>query len=140
MRIRLASADDLPKLIALDSAERLDPARAGHIGEWVADNACWLLVEGDEPVAYMAITHNFFHRPFIEMLMVGNQWRRHGYGAVLLDHACTIHHDLWTSTNQSNLPMRALLERSEFRPSGIVEGLDVGDPELIFRRHSPLVE
>lgn len=41
--------------------------------------------------------------------------------------------ELWTSTNQSNQPMQRLLERLGFLPSGVIEGLDEGDPELVFR-------
>jgi hypothetical protein len=41
---------------------------------------------------------------------------------------------LWTSTNESNAPMRALLAAHGYIPSGAVEGLDEGDPELFFRK------
>ncbi len=41
---------------------------------------------------------------------------------------------VWTSTNESNAPMRALLGSAGFVESGRVDNLDPGDPELIFVR------
>ncbi len=40
---------------------------------------------------------------------------------------------LFTSTNASNIAMQRLLVASSFIDSGIVHGLDDGDPELIYR-------
>ena len=39
---------------------------------------------------------------------------------------------LFTSTNRSNTAMRKLCDRLGFQPSGVVENLDNGDPELIY--------
>ena len=39
---------------------------------------------------------------------------------------------LFISTNESNAAMRALLAKVGFRPSGVIENLDVGDRELVF--------
>lgn len=39
---------------------------------------------------------------------------------------------LFTSTNRSNLPMRALLLKAGFIESGYIENLDENDPELVF--------
>ncbi len=39
---------------------------------------------------------------------------------------------LFTSTNQSNRPMQKLLEKLGYQPSGYIENLDEGDPELVY--------
>ena len=39
---------------------------------------------------------------------------------------------MFTSTNQSNLPMQRLCDRLGYVKSGYVENLDEGDPELIY--------
>ena len=39
---------------------------------------------------------------------------------------------LFTSTNQSNIPMQQLCDRLGFIKSGYIENLDEGDPELIY--------
>jgi hypothetical protein len=41
---------------------------------------------------------------------------------------------VFTSTNQSNTPMQGLLGKCGFSPSGVIENLDEGDPELLFMR------
>jgi ribosomal protein S18 acetylase RimI-like enzyme len=78
---------------------------------------------------------HFFGQPMLELVMVGNVYRRQGIGEALVRHAISTAPGptLWTSTNKSNVVMQALLERLGFDRSGIVEGLDEGDPELIYR-------
>jgi hypothetical protein len=44
---------------------------------------------------------------------------------------------LFVSTNESNVPMQALLINLGFRPSGRVENIDPGDPELFFHKSAP---
>ena len=39
---------------------------------------------------------------------------------------------LFTSTNQSNVAARRLMAKAGFVPSGMIENLDEGDPELVY--------
>jgi hypothetical protein len=39
---------------------------------------------------------------------------------------------LFTSTNESNMPMQRLCEKLGFVRSGWIDNLDDGDPEIIF--------
>ena len=39
---------------------------------------------------------------------------------------------LFTSTNQSNTPMQALLALLGYVRSGVIDNLDPGDPELVY--------
>jgi len=41
---------------------------------------------------------------------------------------------MFTSTNRSNLAMQSLLRREGWLFSGELDGLDEGDPELVFHR------
>ena len=41
---------------------------------------------------------------------------------------------VWISTNLSNTPMQKLIASEGFQMAGFVDGLDPGDPELIFSR------
>ncbi|MBS9726849.1 GNAT family N-acetyltransferase, partial [Stutzerimonas stutzeri] len=84
---------------------------------------------------YLVIHHHFFGEAFIEMLMVAHAQRRRGIGAALLRHASALQgqRKLFASTNASNAGMQRLLAASGFIGSGIVHGLDEGDPELIYR-------
>jgi len=69
------------------------------------------------------------------MLMVAREQRNQGVGAALLRHAIALQGQgkLFASTNASNTGMQRLLAASGFIDSGIVHGLDEGDPELVYR-------
>lgn len=90
-------------------------------------------------VGYLVLEHGFFGRGFISMLAVHPDHRRAGVATALVHHAeraCRSDR-LFTSTNQSNLVMQALLDRLGYVRSGIVDHLDPGDPELIYSRLLP---
>jgi len=75
------------------------------------------------------------------MLYVNPAYRRQGCGEMLMVHmekACRTN-KLFTSTNQSNKPMQALLEKLGFTLSGRIENLDPGDPELVYFK-SPRIQ
>jgi ribosomal protein S18 acetylase RimI-like enzyme len=76
----------------------------------------------------------FFGRDFIELLAVKSSERRQGLGSALvadaLQHPGT--NRVFTSTNRSNQAMRKLLEDAAWSFSGQLDGIDQGDPELIF--------
>ncbi len=42
---------------------------------------------------------------------------------------------LFTSTNQSNRPMQALLETRGYQKAGVIHHLDPDDPEIVFMRY-----
>jgi len=44
---------------------------------------------------------------------------------------------VFVSTNESNAPMRELLRSEGWRPSGVLTGLDEGDPEHVFFHDVP---
>lgn len=135
--IRPAGPDDLADLIALDSAVETDPERADAIARWLATatHDCFVATIDARPVGYGVLHHNFFNHALLEMLMVAAPLRGHGIGKALIEHAMTVSRTslLWITTNQSNLAMRHLLGSMGFIPSGTIEGLDEGDPELVFR-------
>jgi GNAT superfamily N-acetyltransferase len=77
-------------------------------------------------------------RDFIELLAVLAEERRHGIGTLLLHHTVEMSSTdrVFTSTNQSNLPMIRLLEKAGWRFSGQLQGIDEGDPELVYFKDS----
>jgi glycogen synthase len=44
---------------------------------------------------------------------------------------------IFSSTNESNIAMRALFERDGWTLSGVLNGIDEGDPEMVFWRRVP---
>jgi ribosomal protein S18 acetylase RimI-like enzyme len=79
---------------------------------------------------------SFFGRDFVDLLAVDVTSRRQGVASALLESA--VHSSssdrIFTSTNRSNAPMVELLEKSGWVFSGELNGIDVGDPELVFYR------
>ena len=136
LTIRLATAADLDGIIGLDSNLPHGSPRAEALRGWVAAGSAYVALEDDGPRGYAVMTRHFFDRAFVELLMVGAAFRRRGIAAAMMRHLETVSPTaiLWTSTNESNAPMRALLAAGEYIPSGAVEGLDEGDPELFFRK------
>ncbi|HEV2529359.1 MAG TPA: GNAT family N-acetyltransferase [Thermomicrobiales bacterium] len=114
--------------------------RAGRIAAAIADGRCLVAREAGvagAPLSGFAITdHSLFERPFLSLLIVAADARRQGVGSALLQQviAETRGDRLFTSTNESNVPMRMLAGRLGFVASGYIENLDDGDPELIYIR------
>ena len=136
--IRPAVAGDLAALIALDAIAAREASRREAIAEWIGSGECHVAVGRDDaPIGYVALTRSFFRSPFIEMLQVAGTARRQGIGRELVRHCIGLtppDRKLWTSTNQTNTPMQALLPQLGFVYTGMFEHLDPGDPELIYLR------
>jgi GNAT superfamily N-acetyltransferase len=83
-------------------------------------------------------SHSFFGRAFVELLAVAFGERRHGVGGILLQHVVGLSSTerIFTSTNRSNTPMIGLLEKEGWQFSGQLEGIDEGDPELVYYKDS----
>ncbi len=132
--IRTATASDVDELIALDSIGPEDAGRQAHIRAWVvAENAVVAELEGDV-VGYAVLEYTFFGQGFVTMLQVGEAHRRKGVARQLLEYAEDVCRTgkLFTSTNESNGPMRSLMDATGYEPSGVVYNLDEGDPEMFF--------
>jgi GNAT superfamily N-acetyltransferase len=137
LAIRPATAADIDALIAIDHIATHSADRREAIAAWVALGHCHLAERDSAVAGYVALTRSFFRSPFIEMLIVGATFRRGGIGRALIEHCIALtpsEHKLWTSTNESNAPMRALLPQLGFVQTGMFEHLDEGDPERIFLR------
>lgn len=133
--IRPAGRGDIPALIAIDPISMTNAERRQSIAHWAAAGQCHVAVRAEKVIGYVALTKGFFHQPFVELLIVAQDDRRSGVGLALLEHcksATAGAPKLWSSTNRSNAPMRALLAKCGFVESGVVENLDEGDLEMIF--------
>jgi GNAT superfamily N-acetyltransferase len=122
---------DRDAVLAADRADRADT-----IDRLLREATCLVAERDGVVVGFGALDYTFFERGFIPLLFVTEPERRRGIGRALMEALaarCTTP-QLFTSTNESNVGMRRLLERLGYEESGIVHNLDPGDPELFFAR------
>jgi len=125
---------DLDLLVRADPRLADSPAHRQHIADLLGAGLSWVMEVGGRTAGFAVVTRHFFGFPFVDLLLVAEEARRGGVGLALMDH-CERSHDadrIFTSTNESNAPMRRLLAKADWSVSGVIENLDPGDPELVF--------
>lgn len=135
--LRAAQVEDVSAIVAID------PDGLGGLKEirsLVQEQASLVAVERGEIVGFLTLKPgHFYKRDFIDLLFVAPRWRRQGIGRALLraalQNASTS--TVFVSTNKSNTAMRELLRSEGWRPSGVLTGLDEGDPEHVFFHDVP---
>lgn len=134
LSLREASPSDAEQLLEFDEIARDDPDRASFLRGAIEDGNCLVAVSGGRTVGYGILDYSFYGQGFIPLVYVRLESRRHGVGSGLIRalEARCVTGKLFTSTNESNAPMKALLRRLGFDPSGIIHNLDPGDPEIVF--------
>lgn len=139
--IRRAVTEDLDGILGIDHfAARGDRERVDFLRRSVLAGECHIQVTGGAVTGFMVVLPgHFYGRDFVELLAVDPAARRSGIGRALMRHAVAIAgtSQVFTSTNTSNQPMRALLGAEGWSFSGELDGLDEGDPELVFYRRRP---
>jgi len=141
VRVRPAAVGDVPALWRCDTLAELRADRKSQIERAVQRQECFVAEAEGEVAGFSILHHEFFGRGFISLVIVAGEFRRRGIALSLLgaaENACRTS-KLFTSTNASNVPAQALLRKSGFSRSGVVDNLDPGDPEYIYfkevRRH-----
>jgi ribosomal protein S18 acetylase RimI-like enzyme len=139
--IHRAVAGDLDGVLRTDHvAARGDSERAEFLRDSLLAGECHVHIAAGAVTGFVIITPaHFFGRDFIEVLVVAPAARRSGAGRALLRYALGAAGtpQVFTSTNTSNDPMRSLLEAEGWSFSGELDGLDEGDPELVFYKTRP---
>jgi ribosomal protein S18 acetylase RimI-like enzyme len=133
---RRAEPDDIPAICAFDHVAHMQEDRRQFICNAVRAAIAHVALLDHEIVGYTVLEHSFFARGFIATLYVHPDHRRVGLGTALVRHVeglCKSDR-IFTSTNQSNLPMQALMDKLGYTRSGMVDDLDPGDPELFYSR------
>ena len=108
--------------------------RQQYLAEAVRAGHAWVARASGTVAGFAVFAPSFFGQWFVELLIVHPEYRRQGVATVLVKQCeanCPAD-KLFTSTNESNTPMRLLLAKLGYSRSGQIENLDEGDPELIF--------
>ena len=132
--IRQGAMKDFDDLVALDDIARTSEARRDLIRQGLEGSSVFVALEHGTPAGYALWNYRFFGNAFIELVYVGASSRRRGIGSELIKRVSQTADGakLFTSTNQSNIPMQALLAKLGFEASGVIHNLDPGDPELVY--------
>jgi hypothetical protein len=127
--VRPARSSDATAIVTIDH----DPSRESELREAVEDSRC-LVAEWDRTIVGFAVGSRFYGFDFLELLVVSIGHRRCGVASALIRgwEAAAVTPKLFTSTNESNIPMQRLCERLGYARSGFIENLDEGDPEIIY--------
>lgn len=133
VEIRVADAADADQIAELDRTWTSILDRSARFRRAASRKRLLVAEEGRDLIGYAA-HGRFFGYDFLELLAVRPDRRRQGIGTALVRavESRSRSGKLFTSTNRSNDPMRRLCRRLGFQPSGVVENLDEGDPELIY--------
>jgi GNAT superfamily N-acetyltransferase len=134
LSIREASPSDIDEFLEFDEIARDDPHRARFLRSAIENGNCLVAERGGRTLGYAVLDYSFYGQGFIPLVYVRPDSRRHGVGSVLIRglEARCVTRKLFTSTNDSNAPMKALLLQLDFGPSGIIHNLDTGDPEIVY--------
>ena len=137
--VRRATSEDLDAVLELDRIAPVGHERAPLLAARVQSGEV-ILFENEGRVSGYAVLrpHSFFERDFVELLAVAASERRHGIASLLLRQVVGLSSTIriFTSTNRSNTPMIGLLETEGWQFSGELEGIDEGDPELVYYKDS----
>lgn len=127
--VRRARADDIAGVLAIDHID----GRAEEIRLAIQRDRCLIAEDGAGTVGF-CVDGRLFAFAFLELLVVAPSHRRRGVGTLLVkaweESATTA--KVFTSTNQSNIPMQRLCESLGYVRTGLIENLDEGDPEIFY--------
>lgn len=132
--LRIATGADFEQLILCDPYASTNAERRATLRQAVDQGRCHAAVIEQTPVGFIVLEQGFFGHDLVSLVAVAVSARRRGIGLALLDAAQRSCRSpkLFTSTNASNSIAQRLFNRAGFVPSGRIENLDDGDPELIY--------
>jgi N-acetylglutamate synthase-like GNAT family acetyltransferase len=134
MEVRQAGSEDLDSLVNFDEVARRDRRRVELLAEAIEGAQCYVCEDGSNAVGYCVLDYSWYDCGFVRLLYVHPGHRRRSVGSTLLravEGRCRTP-KLFTSTNQSNAPMRILLAKLGYIESGFIDNLDPGDPEVVY--------
>ncbi len=131
--VRKARRDELETLEGFPHASHYEHYM-DFIRHALGTKECLVAEIDGELAGFVVWDRGFYARPFLWMLGVYERFRGRGAAGTLIAHVEGLNatRGLYTSTNESNLPMQRLLEKRGFTRTGVLDGLDPGDPEIFY--------
>jgi len=137
--VRQAVMADGNAVCAIDTRVFGRDERHDFLRSAIAHGECLVAEIGRETAGFAVVDRSLYDQRFVALLIVDPAYQRRGVGSSLMRAVGRRYpgEKLFTSTNQSNLPMQALCERLGYVRSGWIENLDEGDPEIIYFKRTP---
>ncbi len=132
--VRQTNKEDIQSLCSFGWFDNKEEGRA-EITESVESDDCLVAEIDGKVVGFTSFNYNnFFEGCMIDTLYIRAKYRRQGVGVKLVKHLESIckTEKLFTSTNQSNLATQGLVNKLGFVPSGFIDNIDEGDPEVVY--------
>lgn len=132
--ISVANIDDFNSILDLDESVYGFRTRGKFIAESILRNECFKAGLNGKIVGFLILNYTFYENGFIGLLIVDDSYRRRQIGKKLMEYAESkcMTEKIFTSTNESNLPMQGLLSSCGYIKCGCINNLDEGDPELVY--------
>ena len=132
--VSIANINDFNNILDLDESVYGFRTRGKFIEESILKNECFKASINEKIIGFVILNYIFYENGFIGLMIVDNSYRRMKVGKKLVEYVESkcITEKLFTSTNQSNLPMQGLLSSCGYMRSGYIDNLDEGDPELVY--------
>ncbi len=134
--IERAATQDFEHICALDETVLSSGRRRSMIAQALAQSRIAVARVDGRVRGFVIGEDNFFGHGFVALLIVHPEFRRRGLATALMRAAeldCQTE-KIFTSTNQSNIPMQQLCARTGYIKSGYIENLDADDPEVIYMK------
>lgn len=139
MQITLAEPIDLTAIAKIDKDIIGTDSRKTYLKKAIKEHKCLVVKTESLVVGYLVYSTTFFDCSFIDLVIVHPLERKKGYAKSLIAYFETISptKKVFSSTNQSNQNMQKLFTSIGYVPSGFVDNLDEGDPEIIYFKQLP---
>jgi ribosomal protein S18 acetylase RimI-like enzyme len=134
--VKYAQVSDLEAIVAIDQQVIGHANRRGEIEKAIKEQACLVINEG-KAVGFLLYDTQFFENSFVSLIIIAPEERRKGHASSLLKYFEKVSptEKIFSSTNQSNIEMQKVFQKNGYTPSGMIENLDPGDPELIYFKY-----
>jgi RimJ/RimL family protein N-acetyltransferase len=138
IQIRKATVEDTATVVdfdyRLDKVEHVKLNRKEKITKAIFSGECFLILANNTEVGFVLFDYRFFDQGWIELIIIDEACRGKGIGVQAFDLLCKqcTAAKVFTSTNDSNVPMKKALTKAGFTFAGKLIGLDEGDPELFY--------